>query len=470
MNEVETGVVDDVLSMCNAADVLYASVSYRYSRSLHISLRNGSPVLISPDIDYGVAVRICTEKGVGFASTNELNRSRLKSTVARALSMARAGTGDAPDLRGGAEKASWKVEQHRKIDDVSLEEKIKSICELDAGAKDASQLRSFRSISFSEEQTVKRYADTEGTDVTGRDAKLEIYYMIMLQKNADSEQVHRTLGYTGGWEWLENTKVQDRTVEQVKAAERMLTSGRSFKRERLDVVCGSEVTGIACHESCGHPMEADRILGREASQAGKSFIHRNSLGMRVGSELVTIVDDPLVQNSFGYYEYDDEGVKARRRVLYNRGIVNEFLQNRESGYRTGKGSNGAGRAASYGLEPLARMANTFLLPGDYEDEEIISEVRHGVLIKGFNEWNIDDRRYNQKYVGSEAYMIENGEVREPVRGPVLEITTPGFWSSVTAVGKRLEFFGGSCGKGDPMQGMEVDMGGPMIALTNILVK
>jgi TldD protein len=469
--EEGTGAAEQLLSLCSSSEIRYASATYRGSREFWMSLRNGAPVMLSPQIEYGVSVRVCTDRGIGFASTNSLERSMLKRIVASAISMARAGNGDAPDLRSGTvENATWVVEQKRKMDDTSVEEKIRKIQEIDSAARDCTELRSFRNVSFGEVQTLKYFVDTEGTKVLGRDAKFDLYYMIMLQSGASAEQVSRTFGYTGGEEGLEQLDVLAKTVEYVKGIEGMLLNGKSFKSERLDVLCGSEVTGIACHESCGHPMEADRIMGREAAQAGKSFVQLNSRGQPVGSELVTIVDDPQLPNSFGYYAYDDEGVRARRRTLYNRGRIDEFLQNRESGYRTGMGSNGAGRASSYSLEPLVRMANTFLLPGDYTEEELLSEVNHGLLIKGFNEWNIDDRRYNQKYVGREAYMIENGEISTPVRAPVLEITTPGFWSSVVAVGKKMEFFGGSCGKGDPMQGMEVDMGGPMILLRNVLIK
>jgi TldD protein len=116
------------------------------------------------------------------------------------------------------------------------------------------------------------------------------------------------------------------------------------------------------------------------------------------------------------------------------------------------------------------MANTFLLPGEYSDDEIISDVKEGIYIKGFTEWNIDDRRFNQKYVGREAYRIQSGELTTPVRSPTLEITTKGFWSSVDAVGRNVRYFGGSCGKGDPMQGMAVDMGGPVIRLRNVMIK
>ena len=451
--------------------VEYASVTYRNSATLRMLFRNGSLSVISPDTDYGIAVRVATSGGVGFSATNRMTRAGVRAAVGRAMSMARACGSKAPDLKSGkGQKADWSVTQKIPFDSMDDKQKIDRILELDRHIASATTLKSFRQIFLSERLDTKFYADSEGTRVRGSDPKLVLTYFLRLVKGSDSEQVHRDYGYTGGYEALEKWGIDASSAEDVKAIQRQLESGKSAKREKLDVICGEEVTGIACHESCGHPMEADRIMGREASQAGKSFVSLNSVGERIGSELITIVDDPTIPNSYGYYEFDDEGIRARRRTLYSKGLINEFLQDRESGGKTGTGSNGAGRSASFEMEPLVRMANTYLLPGDWGEDEMISEVKRGIYIKSFTEWNIDDRRFNQKYVGREAYMIENGEITTPVRAPALEITTKGLWSSVDAVGRNVKFFGGSCGKGDPMQGMAVDMGGPVMRAIGIVIK
>src|SRR5437660_11577578 len=112
---------------------------------------------------------------------------------------------------------------------------------------------------------------------------------------------------------------------------RSLPEGKKSPEGKMDLVAGPQVAGIASHESCGHPTEADRVLGREAAQAGKSFIQPDGLGMRVGSELVTVGDDPTVEHALAYYHTDDEGVKARRRDLDKERRGTEALQNRETG-------------------------------------------------------------------------------------------------------------------------------------------
>ena len=116
------------------------------------------------------------------------------------------------------------------------------------------------------------------------------------------------------------------------------------------------------------------------------------------------------------------------------------------------------------------MANTFVLPGKMSEEEILEGVKNGVYMKSFTEWNIDDKRFNQRYVGREAYIIENGELKYPVARPVIETTTEKFWTAVDAVSENIEFDAATCGKGDPMQGVPVYTGGPSIRLREVYVK
>ena len=113
------------------------------------------------------------------------------------------------------------------------------------------------------------------------------------------------------------------------------------------------------------------------------------------------------------------------------------------------------------------MSNTILLPGDSTREEMILDVKKGIYMKNFMEWNIDDKRYTQKYTGSDAYLIENGEITKPVINPIIEITTPNLGKAVDAIGKKSEYFAGNCGKGEPMQAIPVWFGGPHMKLKNI---
>jgi TldD protein len=239
--------------------------------------------------------------------------------------------------------------------------------------------------------------------------------------------------------------------------------------EDLSIILGPLVAGLTSHESCGHPGEADRILGREGAQAGESFLKKDKLGMQIGSEEAYVSDDPTIPNSMGFYLYDDEGVKARKRRLITAGKFTEFLQNRATAEIFAVTSNGSSRAVQFDREPIIRMANTFIEPGDWTFEEMLKDTAKGVYIRSYMEWNIDDKRLNQRYVGLEAYRIENGELKEAIKNPVFEITTPKYWGSIDARASDLEFICGNCGKGDPMQAAPVFIGAPHVRLEKVRV-
>ena len=193
------------------------------------------------------------------------------------------------------------------------------------------------------------------------------------------------------------------------------------------------------------------------------------LGQRIACEEVTVIDDPTIPNSYGFYLYDDEGVRARPRYLIKEGVINEFLMNRETASTLGLESNAAARASRFNREPIVRMANTYFAPGDHSFEELLEGVKRGIYLRSFGEWNIDDRRYNMRFVGQEAYLIENGEIKHPVWSPIFEITTPKFYSSIDAVDKSLEFSPATCGKSDPDQGIPVYTGGPNIRIRGVRI-
>ena len=324
-----------------------------------------------------------------------------------------------------------------------------------------------RFISFGDSTSTKYYANSDGTKIESVIPRVHLYYFLTLVNAGQSAQRYRPFGSTGGFEKTKEWNIIEKTVADLETASKTLSSAIPAPKEPVDVVIGPEITGIACHESGGHPYEADRILGRESAQAGESFIKKDSIGKKIGSSIVTIVDDPTLEGSYGYYEFDDEGVKSRRRYLQKNGLITEFLHDRQTAAELGVQSNGCSRASDYDKEPLLRMSNTFMLPGDHSFEELLEGIKKGVFIKSYQEWNIDDVRLNQKYVGFESYLIENGELTKLLKKPALELTTPALYSSITAVGKEVEFFAGDCGKGEPMQGMPVWMGGPAVRLSKI---
>ncbi len=439
----------------------YAEIRYMRIRNSEVVVKNGVVNGVEYSEEGGFAIRIINS-GIGFAATNRVDK--LEEALQLAEKLSKVSGYEAKFSQEKSYQDSWEAEEKKKIENMGMEEKIELLLDIDKSLTAPMKIQALHDKIIE-----KIYMNSEGSLIKARIPRVEYFYMMGVMENGNFEQSYRQYGITGGYELLDMWPLQDMLLEEEKTL-RAVAKARKSPEGTFDLVVGPEVAGIIAHESCGHPTEADRIMGREAAQAGESFIKPEMIGTKIGSEVVNVVDDPTVPKSFGYYKYDDEGIPARRRYLYKEGKINEFLHNRESAGKMGVHSNGAARSSSWDREPIARMSTTFFEPGDYTFEELIEDVKHGIYMKSFTEWNIDDIRYNQKYVGREAYLIENGEIKEAVKRPVLEITTPGFYSRVDAIGKDLEFYAGTCGKGDPMQGVDVWMGGPHLRVRGIKMR
>ena len=468
--------VQHVIDVASAKGVQYAEARLHIDGGSGVTLTNGAPEPVQLAKAKGIAIRLLVDGALGFASTNDLSRESLDETVEIAYRTAKASKRlVAKPIRFSkekAEQANWESKARKPLLDVSIKEKFEVLEEIEKNLSPSVvkvDLPS-RTLILVDDISDRYFANTEGSKIHGVASRIGLLFVLTASEPGKGiiQRIGQQ-GETGGWERLEQWNPARLVSEEAATLGKILREAKPAPREELDLVLGSEVTGIICHESCGHPQEADRILGREAAQAGESYIKTDMIGQRIGAEAVTVVDDPTVPNSYGFYQYDEEGVRASRRTLIKNGIIAGFLQNRETAAELGVSSNGAARAVSYDREPIIRMANTFMLPGEYDDDELVEDVSRGVFIKTFMEWNIDDRRYNQRYVGLEAYLIEKGEITSCVRNPVLEITTPGLYGSVDAVGKTIEFEAATCGKGEPEQGAPVSHGGPPIRLRKVRI-
>ncbi|RJS85404.1 TldD/PmbA family protein [Candidatus Bathyarchaeota archaeon] len=456
----------------------YAEARFQRDIQETVILKNGFPEAVVLEEKKGIGVRVLVDGALGFASTDNLTRKDVKNASSRAFKMARASS------RIMHEKVSMddsslgniKVEVNQRIgfDSVDIGSKIGLLKETYKLAVGEAAERNVKipacSMTIDTWMTEKLVVSSDGAYVYSIIPRAAFsILMTAFHPQKGSAQRFFDLGGSGGWEIVEGWRLQSLIKKEAETLSEILLSAGKSPSGKMDVILGPELIGLICHESSGHPGEADRILGREAAQAGETYLKKNSIGLRVGSPLVNVVDDPTLDGSFGFYLYDDEGVKARKRTLIKEGVINEFLHNRETASVFGVKSNGSARASAFDREPIVRMANTYLEPGDYSVDELLEDVKEGVYIKSFMEWNIDDRRFNQRYVGLEAYRILNGEIKERIRNPILEVTTTGLWSSVDAVGRDLEFQAAYCGKGDPMQGIPVWTGGPHVRLREVIL-
>ncbi|MCR8433499.1 MAG: TldD/PmbA family protein [Candidatus Korarchaeota archaeon] len=450
----------------------YVEARIQVDEEESIYMRNGIIEAYAVATVGGLSIRVLKNGAFGFASTDDMSAESIKKAVDAAVKLAEVQEKGTSSL---SEEPNFSVRYDlipcKNAFEIPLEEKIKLLADID---KSLQALQDdvkipFRNIELLIRHTNKFYANSEGTNVRSFIPRLYVSAYFVLAFKDRTITRHTALGEAVGWEKVSIWDPIKVFTDDAAALKKVITNAVLPKAGKYDVIIGPEVSGLATHESCGHPFELDRIMGREGAQAGESYASVDLLGKRIAKNCVTIIDDPTIPGSYGFYLYDEEGVRARPRYLIHKGVVNEFLMNREYAAKLGLKSNGAARASYYNREPIIRMANTYISPGECTFDELIEDVKRGIYIKTFGEWNIDDRRYNQIYVGQEAYIIENGEIKEPVWRPVLEITTPRYYASIDAVDKNLAFQPATCGKGDPSQGVPVFTGGPNVRLRNVRI-
>ena len=449
----------------------YVEARYVEDFTRGLAYRNGQPISGGFSPSAGIGVRVLVNGTMGFASFDRLERDLAEQAITAAYKMAKNAKRKEPISLGEpvSNTAKWKMEAKQSLVDVTIDEIMEAATELN---KTMDGLAAYI-LSLNPKVQRKYFVSSEGSKIEGELSYILMYTILTAASKAGSEQKFLDLTLAGGWERINESNLFDQVADEVARLKRAAESAVKVPElmdQPIDMIVGQEVAGIIAHENVGHPSEGDRIMGREGAQAGESFWRDLILGeSRVGSDVVNVSEDPTVPKTSGFYEYDDEGVKARKRELIKNGIINEPLLNREFGEKFGMGSNAAARAVNYNREPIIRMANTHFEPGDYSFDELVEDVKLGVFMRSFQEWNIDDRRYQSKYTGSEAYLIRNGEITETmVKRPIMETTSVGMLSAIDAISKNLTFeFPGTCGKSDPSQGVPVYAGGGEIRFRSI---
>jgi TldD protein len=451
----------------------YAEGRVQSTWGREFTMKNGEPQPSFFAEGYGIGIRVLARGALGFAATNDMKASSASDLARKAVRLAQAASVvlDRPVVFDSSKpvRRKWAAPERKGVENADAAWLRSVLVDIDgrivngkAGVKLPGRLMTL-GVGLEE----KYYVNSDGARVEARLPRVHFYGSLTAMEGGATAQRFIQQGETGGLEVVSRIGLAEKVEDEAKIMGRVLREARKPPTDTLDVVLSPELSGIAAHESVGHPQEADRVLGREGAQAGESYLKADSLGRKIGSDEANVSDDPTLIHSNGYTPVDDEGVEGRKRLLIKDGVVNEFLQDRSTASQFRLYSNGAARAVSFDREPIIRMANTFVEPGDYSTDELIREVKHGVFFKTFTEWNIDDKRLNQRYVALEAYLIDTGEVKGMVRAPVLEITTPKLWGSVKARSEHLEYEAAVCGKGDPQQGAPVWTGGPETLLAGI---
>jgi len=240
----------------------------------------------------------------------------------------------------------------------------------------------------------------------------------------------------------------------------MMLNARKIKGGRMPVVISSKAGGTIIHEAVGHGLEADLV------QEGLS-VYSGKLGEKIASEIITVIDDSTLPNMRGSYLFDDEGTPSQKTVLIHEGILTNYLYDKYAAMNDGKASTGNGRRQSYEHYPIPRMSNTLIAPGNHSPEEIIRSVDKGFFVNKMGGGQVNTVTGEFVFEVQEGYLIENGQISEPVRGVLLIGTGQEILKNIDMVGNDLGFSIGTCGKNS--QGVPVTDGIPTVRIPEIVI-
>lgn len=448
-----------------ARGATYADARAQRTRAQALVVKNGRVGSISESESLGIGVRVIADGSWGFASTHDLSRDGVDAAAARAVAIARASAlcrrGEVRLAPLAATRASWRTPVETDPFSVPIEEKIALLLRADEAARRAKGV----TISEAQMQCVERdqwFVSTEGA---------EIHQVILMSGCGlgatairNGEVQARSYPTSHGGQWAGRGYELVRELDLAENAERIgseavaLLDADQCPSGVFDLILGSAQLGLQIHESCGHPIELDRVLGSEANFAGTSFLTLERLGkLRYGSPLVNIVADATQDHGPGpgTFGFDDEGVPAHRTEIVTEGLFRGYLTSRETAAIVGEAeSNGTMRAEGWSHLPLIRMTNVSQLPGKDDLEAVIASTKHGIFMNDNRSWSIDDRRLNFQFGTEYGWEIVDGKRKRLLKNPTYGGTTPEFWGSCDAVCDRRSWvlWGlPNCGKGEPMQ-------------------
>ena len=463
------------------ADLLpdaFVSLRLVEERSEQMSLRKG--VLEPPQvqIDVGAMVTVHEGGGLGYAATADLTQSGLREAIDRARSWAQATRAvslfDPRVIAMPNPKGEYRTPVQRALDDVPVAERISFLHELAACVDNDSRFVDWETSVYGLVART-RYVTNQGGDVMQ-----EMHHLapdITLVASADGVVQKRSTGQRGmaqqgGWEVIDRVGIRSLGPRLREEALALLTAPDCPSGDMHLLIDPGQMM-LQIHESIGHPLELDRILGDERNYAGRSFVTPEMFGRyRYGSELLDVTFDPTLPEEFASYGWDDEGASAQRVYLIRKGVLEAGLGSVLSQHRSGIPGVANARSSSWNRPPIDRMGNINVEPGTSSLQELVSQVERGVYMETNTSWSIDDSRNKFQFGCELGRIIEDGELKGLVRTPNYRGISATFWRNLVGVGDRSTYqvLGTPyCGKGEPNQIIRVGHASPACLFADVSV-
>ncbi len=446
--------------------ISYADVRAVELREREITTKNGRAGHVSSSESMGIGIRVIASGRWGFAATDDLTREGIEAAAALAVEIAGASaeTGER-DVRLAPEdkhEAVW-VSPYR-VDPFSIpvDRSLAALLAVDAELRHNPGVK-LAEASMQFARTRQVFASTAGSLVDQTRVTSGAGYSALSFKDGEIQRRSYPNSFGGqyqlkGYELVDELRLLEnapRIAEEAVA----LHSADQCPEGEFDLILDSSQLGLQIHESIGHPIELDRVLGSEANYAGMSFLTLDQLDrLRYGSEIVNVTCDATIEHGpgLGTFAFDDEGVPAQRNDIIRGGRFVGYMTSRETASAVGrKRSNGCMRADGWGRIPLIRMTNVSLEPGAQSLEEVFG-AGHAIYMETNRSWSIDDKRYNFQFGCEIAWEMRDGKRIRMLKNPSYSGITTEFWNRCEAIAGREHWtlWGvPNCGKGQPEQVM-----------------
>jgi TldD protein len=478
-------IADWALNTATQRGASYADVRIVDHRQRSLATKNGKVGHAASAETLGIGVRVLVNDSWGFSSTDDLRREAVEKTAAQAVEIANASARVKEFPVRLAPEPVVKVDwiSPYKIDpfSTSIEQNLDLLTRLDA------ELLSVKGVTLAESSMqLGRYEQwfysSEGSDIHQTRVTTGAGFSAMVFQGSEIMRRSYPNSFGGqhqnkGYELIDEL---DLLGNARRIAEEAVTLHKADRcpEGRMNLVLDSSQLGLQIHESIGHPIELDRVLGTEANFAGMSFLTLEKLRkLRYGSDLVNVVADATEQHGpgLGTFAYDDEGVQAQCTPIITNGLFTGYISSRETAHTIGENrSNGTMRAEGWNRIPLVRMTNISILPGEkpLTFEQLIADTDDGIYMQTNRSWSIDDKRYNFQFGCEIGWEIKGGKLGRMLKNPSYSGITTEFWNSMDAICSRDQWtlWGTpNCGKGQPMQTMGTGHGASPARFRNVKI-
>jgi len=436
----------------------FADIYYEDGSSTAVVCEEGKIEKVLAATERGVGLRVIADLATAYAFTNDISEEslmELAGTVSRAVK-GRA-FDNAIDMREKAVNYGFPVELPPS--DIMLPEKVELVRRADRAARGVD--RRIRQVTAIYRDGTVRYqfANSLGEFIeTGRTGSLMVVQVVA----ADGDVIqtgYEPVGGTRGFELFRERGPEEIALAAARRAVMMLAARRA-PAGPMPVVLSAKAGGTMVHEAIGHGLEAD------LAQAGIS-VYTGKIGQQVASPLITVIDDATIPHVRGTFAFDDEGTPGQKTVLVENGVLKGYLYDRLTAMKDGCTSTGNGRRESYQMRPIVRMSNTLIAPGDAEPTSIIRNAERGLYVEKMGGGQVNTVNGDFVFEVSEGYLIDGGEIGEPVRGATLTGNGPDVLRKIVMVGSDLGFGIGTCGKDG--QGVPVADAQPTLLISEITV-